>query len=253
MRRFLIGDIHGNYKALKQCLERSEFDYDNDTLIQLGDVVDGYSEVYECVEELLKIRNLLVCRGNHDDWFITWLQSGIHPDRWKQGGLATAKSYLRQIDKEHLITPTMVGLNPDDVPPLHQKFFRDMNKYIRDEDRNIFVHAGFNHHRLLKEQEDYIFWWDRDLFMSAMSFEATKRGLVYRDLEFNIEEPCKEIFIGHTSTLLWKKTEPIHAANIWNLDTGAGSHGKLTIMDVETKQYYQSDLASLLYPNEKGR
>jgi serine/threonine protein phosphatase 1 len=77
--------------------------------------------------------------------------------------------------------------------------------------------------------------------------------LVYRDLEFNIEEPCKEIFIGHTSTLLWKKTEPIHAANIWNLDTGAGSHGKLTIMDVETKQYYQSDLASLLYPNEKGR
>ena len=36
-----MGDIHGNYRGLLQCLEKSNFDYDNDKLIQLGDVVDG--------------------------------------------------------------------------------------------------------------------------------------------------------------------------------------------------------------------
>jgi len=39
-------------KALRQCLERSSFDYENDRLIQLGDIVDEYPEVYEFVEEL---------------------------------------------------------------------------------------------------------------------------------------------------------------------------------------------------------
>ncbi len=45
----------------------------------------------------------------------------------------------------------------------------------------------------------------------------------------------------------------MQAANIWNLDTGAGFKGKLTIMDVTTKEYFQSDLAQDLYKNEKGR
>ena len=29
MKTFVIGDIHGGYKALVQCLERSKFDYEN--------------------------------------------------------------------------------------------------------------------------------------------------------------------------------------------------------------------------------
>ena len=30
--------------------------------------------------------------------------------------------------------------------------------------------------------------------------------------------------------------------NVWNLDTGAGYGYKLTIMDIDTKQYWQSDV-----------
>lgn len=37
MRRLVMGDIHGAYKALKQCLYDSGFDYENDLLIQVGD------------------------------------------------------------------------------------------------------------------------------------------------------------------------------------------------------------------------
>ena len=45
----------------------------------------------------------------------------------------------------------------------------------------------------------------------------------------------------------------MHAANIWNLDTGAGWDGKLTMMDVNTGEYWQSDRITELYPNEQGR
>lgn len=56
---WVMGDIHGAYKALEQCLIRSGFDYENDRLIQLGDIVDGYPDAFECVEELLKVKNLI--------------------------------------------------------------------------------------------------------------------------------------------------------------------------------------------------
>jgi serine/threonine protein phosphatase 1 len=39
----------------------------------------------------------------------------------------------------------------------------------------------------------------------------------------------------------------MQAGNIYNLDTGAGHHGRLTIMNVITRQYWQSDPVKTLY------
>ena len=46
---------------------------------------------------------------------------------------------------------------------------------------------------------------------------------------------------------------PMNRCNIWNMDTGGGFEGRLTIMDVDTKEFWQSDDLRTLYPNEKGR
>lgn len=54
----------------------------------------------------------------------------------------------------------------------------------------------------------------------------------------------KDIFVGHTTTELYNTLQPIH---VWNIDTGAGWSGKLTIMDVDSKEYGQSDLTRDLY------
>ena len=48
-------------------------------------------------------------------------------------------------------------------------------------------------------------------------------------------------------------TVPMNRCNVWNLDTGAGYRGRLTIMDIDSKEYWQSDMAILLYPEERGR
>ena len=65
-RRFVVGDIHGAHKALVQCLKRSNFNYEEDELICLGDVADGWTEVPELFDELLKIKKLIYIMGNHD-------------------------------------------------------------------------------------------------------------------------------------------------------------------------------------------
>ena len=73
---FVIGDIHGSYRALLQCLEKSRFNYQNDTLICLGDVADGWPETSQAIEELLRIENLIYVMGNHDFWAVDWMETG---------------------------------------------------------------------------------------------------------------------------------------------------------------------------------
>ncbi|XZF13443.1 metallophosphoesterase [Chitinophagaceae bacterium MMS25-I14] len=252
MRTFVMGDIHGAYRALLQCLDRSGFDYNNDTLVQLGDVADGFPQVYDCVEELLKIRNLIAIRGNHDDWFQRFLQTGIHPDIWTQGGLATAFSYQQAAGNEWTFAYAGRGyrtyLNPGDIPEAHHNFFLQQHVYYVDDSNNCFVHAGFNRKLSFYNQPSPdIYFWDRKLWLAALSFKASQRNNDF-DGTFHMETPFKEIFIGHTNTLNWKTDQPMHAANIYNVDTGAGHTGRLTIMDIETKEYWQSDSVSELYP-----
>jgi serine/threonine protein phosphatase 1 len=45
----------------------------------------------------------------------------------------------------------------------------------------------------------------------------------------------------------------MQACNVWNVDTGAAFLGKLSALNVETKDFWQSDIVQQLYPNEKGR
>jgi serine/threonine protein phosphatase 1 len=251
-RIICAGDIHGAAKALEQCFERSKFDLDNDTLIQLGDIVDGYDEVYECVEQLLNVKNLIALKGNHCDWFEYWLRTGYHPDNWTQGGKATAKSYLRQIGSEDMISRSvngyLVALNPEDIPSLHRQFFlMEQRLYYKDDENNIFVHGGF--HRSVPIEENarlhsHDLFWNRDLWSQAKS---CKNG----GLKFS--EDVNEVYIGHTACHGWRNplALPLKEAQVWNLDTGAGSTGKLTFMDIHTKEYWQSDFVTELYPTKK--
>lgn len=260
-RVLVMGDIHGAHKALVQCLERAKFDKDSDTLIQLGDVADGWPYVYECVEILLKIKNLIAIKGNHDEWFEHWLRYGVHTQEWVHGADATARSYINHAEREISFYPDMgryiTNLTRVDIPKSHEDFWLTQHLYYKDSDNNLFVHGGFNRHYLLSEQPRHIFYWDRDLWSSALvlSPDMGYEGISSDSdkYSFKIKEPLKEIFIGHTSTTNWKTDKPMNARNVWNLDTGAGFSGRLTIMDVATKEYWQSDPVQELYPNDIGR
>lgn len=247
MRKLVMGDLHGAGKALHQCLERANFDYEKDMLIQLGDIVDGYQEVYECVEELLKIRNLISIKGNHDDWFHQYLLHEYHPVKWNYGGKATIVSYLKHAGKQGRFFKTGNGyktaLTRDDVPLTHRRFFEAMIPYYIDETEKCFLHAGFERQLPFFGQRLENYYWNRSLWTDALEWQ--KQGKDQED--FYSECSLKEIFIGHTPTVNWEKDKPMQALNIINLDTGAGYNGRLTIMDVETKVYWQSDPMGILY------
>jgi serine/threonine protein phosphatase 1 len=223
MKKFVIGDIHGHYKELMQCIEKSQIDYNNDVLISLGDVCDRGRNTFECVEELLKFKHLIAIKGNHDNWFTEFLINGEHPVDWHQGGRETRLSYINH------------GMIENKIPASHYQFFISQIPYYLDNDI-LFVHGGINRHYKI-DDETYnnpnVFMWDRDLFQSALSFKQFEENRFKNDF--------KEIFIGHTPTIMWDTTKPMFAANIINLDTGICYGGKLTIMNVETKEYYQSE------------
>lgn len=259
-RTLVIGDIHGGYKGLVQCLERSNFDKENDTLISLGDIADGWSQVPECVEELLSIKNLIAIKGNHDVWAYEWLKYGNAQRMWlSQGGKATFDAY---VDRQALIDEHVVRF-----------FDKQINYYVDDQNR-AFVHGGFvSKQGLGHEPHQANYYWDRDMWSLALMQDRNEldQELIDNPTHATRFYKHKEIFIGHTTTMTWdakgnmkeskdpnqvlngRITVPMNRCNVWNLDTGGGYFGKITIMDIDTKEYWQSDPMRELYPDEKGR
>ena len=110
MKTFVIGDIHGAYQALLQCLEVSKFDSNKDRLICLGDVCDRNKQVKECIDELLTIPNCVYILGNHDAWALEWAVDGKAPQEWlDQGGAETLMSYKRHRNAQGAYTIPFPG------------------------------------------------------------------------------------------------------------------------------------------------
>ena len=112
--------------------------------------------------------------------------------------------------------------------------------------KQIFVHGGLDRFKQVDTQSVQDVMWDRTLIQDARANQRC--GIDHKYFDYD------DIFLGHTSTQNFQGTEPMHCCNVWNLDTGAGWSGKLTIMDTDTKQYWQSDVVGLmLYPEQEGR
>lgn len=244
MKYFAIGDIHGNLKALEQCIERSGFDRDNDVLIGIGDYVDGHRDSALVVEYLDNLPNFIGIMGNHDVWCMEWLEFGIAPDLWvNQGGEATLKSYIE--------------LNPELLDTMnkerHLRFFRSLHDYYILELEGVnygFVHGGWTSHEGLgHENIRSNYRWDRYTWYT--SFRNTEETL-------NSFGEVDYMFIGHTATTnvdRFKNQPPPHSTcngRLINLDQGAGYSGKLTICDVQTRECWQSDSGLDLY-GKSGR
>lgn len=239
-RTFVIGDIHGAFIALTELMETINVKED-DTLIFLGDYVDGWSQSFEVVRYLMGLDKKHQCffvKGNHDVWCESWLRNGIIDDLWySSGGKASMDSYANRTREEL---------------DVHIDFFSRMLNYHVDDEKRLFIHAGFCSVRG-PENERYAsnFTWDRTLWETAISLDdrIPKDSVIYpKRLKL-----FKEIYIGHTPTLYIGKYEPVNAANVWNMDTGAAFDGKLSIMDIDTKEFWQSHTVQQLYPNETGR
>jgi serine/threonine protein phosphatase 1 len=242
-KTFVIGDIHGGLKALIQVLERAKISKE-DTLIFLGDFVDGWSEspaVLDFLIALEKSHNCIFIKGNHDDLVLQWLTGNkvdFNEQLWFQhGGKATALAYekISTSEKEAHIT-----------------FLQSLQNYHIDAQNRLFIHAGFTN--LKGVEHEYfkpLFYWDRTLWEMVLALDSkidSNSSIYPKRLQL-----YSEIFIGHTPVTQIGKTIPVHFSGVWNVDTGAAFKGQLTLMDVDSKEFFQSDSLPDLYPDENGR
>jgi serine/threonine protein phosphatase 1 len=239
-RTLVIGDIHGGLKALLQVLKKAVLTKE-DTLIFLGDYVDGWSESAQVISFLIDLANEHECifiKGNHDVWCEDWLRTGKAESKWLiHGGQATVESY---------------GAFTDYDKRRHLHFLEHMKLFFVDSENRLFIYAGFTSmHGPGQEFYDSNFTWDRTLWEMAITMDKRikKDSLLFpKRLKL-----YHEIFIGHTPTLYYNVAVPMQGCNVWNVDTGAAFTGKLSMLDVDTKLYWQSEAVFKLYEGEIGR
>jgi len=269
MTRILcIGDIHGGLRALIQCLERCSYNPKNDKLIFLGDYSDGWPETAQLIEYLINMKlenpKIIFIKGNHDEWTKDWLIDGKSTHMWKQqGGNATIDSYIE--------TGFM-------VKNTHKDFYKSLINYYIDDENRGFVHGGFKSKEGLGHEVYYSdYYWDRDMWELAVALDNLVPKKSHPDYDqYYRPNPYRmykheEVFIGHSTTTFHKIKPhlkeyqqeaqpkngsiivPMNRCNVWNMDTGGGFEGKLSIMDINTKKYWQSDFVKNLYSKSKGR
>lgn len=223
-KTFVIGDIHGSYRALLQCLEKSQFNYLEDHLICLGDVADAWPETRESIDELLKIKNLKYILGNHDFWTLNWMETGYPEQGWiDQGGISTINSYTK------------------DIPENHIAFLRNASPYYIHQNQ-LFVHAGIRLDIPIHHQGIQTFLWDRNFARQAKFDQIENGGKTLTNFD--------AVYIGHTPI---PEPHPVQYCEVWMMDTGAGWSGRLSMMNIDTLEYFVSDPVPELYPGVTGR
>lgn len=223
MKYFIIGDAHGQYRALDKLLTYRNTD---EKIIFLGDGMDRGHHSNLVLERVYKEVQAggVYLKGNHDSMFEDWLNDPIENANFylDQGGYSTVRSFLGVIDGDsEYLAKQMLAL---DLGFNLKEFLQNLPYYYEGESF-IAVHAGVN--PLIsdwKNSKDVDFMWIRDIFHKAKN---------------NVN---KTIFFGHTPTLFLTDTD--FCSDIWvkdnkvGIDTGAGYNHFLTGVsyDDETKE-----------------
>jgi serine/threonine protein phosphatase 1 len=226
---YTIGDIHGNYIGLQDVLKKCSFNNNSDTLISLGDIVDGGRRTKDVINRLLDIKHFINVQGNHDVWALQWMKTGFEfPAWWHQGGMNTAASYTFDFEN---------------VPASHIKFLENAVPYYIDNQNRVFVHGGFDPDIPIQKNKIDELLWDRSLMCDYAPHHVIKN--------------YKYVFVGHTSTQVLPAyifiqrpdldpLKPVRLNNLIAMDTGGGWNGRLSIMNVDTFEFWQSEISANL-------
>lgn len=245
-RTFAIGDIHGELDHLRALIAKLPKLDRRDTLVFLGDYVDRGPKSEEVVRIVRAFERDLGCkvvtlRGNHEDAWLRVIERG-----WPEfvlppgnGCLATYRSYVggkvpdedEMPQKEEVEVLFSGAFFPDDVVTWFSKL-----PWWYEDDHAIYVHAG-----LLKKDGLWLHPEETD----------PKTALVWTRTEDLFTEYCgKRVVIGHTKTEYLppelSQYTPADPTDIWvsdsviATDTGCGSGGFLTAVELPTLKVYES-------------
>lgn len=206
-----VGDIHGCYNLLMNTLKAKGFDFENDLLVAVGDLVDRGIQNLECVQ-LLDQDWFTSVRGNHEDLCVWGMENAAAMKCHRDNGGAWFYDDLSPADRLWVIDrlstlPVVLEVN------------HNGRKYG-------FVHGHIeqNNWDEFKQTFEYAMEVGRDPSMLAM----WGRDRVDTDNDkYTHVSGIDAVFMGHTVM-----QKPMKRDNCYYIDTGAVHWATMTILDL---------------------
>lgn len=202
-----MGDIHGCFYKLKCLMGQLPINYEQDTLVFLGDYIDRGRDSFKVVDYLValkkKYNRIVFLKGNHEAMLLRYLSGEDKATFLYNGGEQTLKDYIDETGKVV-------------IPPDHIAFYRFLQLYYETDDY-IFVHAGLRENVPVEKQTEEDLLWIRKPFIDS-------------DYDFG-----KRVVFGHT---------PFPEARIQDnkigIDTGAVYGYKLTCLELPAMVFHEA-------------
>ena len=176
MNIFSIEDIHGCLKQLislqKKILNTNGFKKDNDLLVYIGDYIDRGPHSKDVINQIIKLQKenikSIFLMGNHEQVMIDFLFNKINNLKYwlNLGADQTFKSY--KIEVAEFIKD---GFGDDKIDRLRSVLLNELSdehihflKNLRlsySVGNYLFVHAGINPEKTLKDQDKMDLLWSR--------------------------------------------------------------------------------------------
>lgn len=208
---YAAGDIHGCYNLLMTKLTEIGFDFENDLLVAVGDLVDRGVQNLECVELLSKPWFTSV-RGNHEDLCIWGMTNTAAVKCHRDNGGAWFYDDLSPAERFHVVDQLS-------ELPVALEVSHNGRKYG-------FVHGHIeqNDWEEFKKTFNYAVEFERDPSMLAM----WGRDRVDTDNnKYTHVSGVDAVIMGHTVV-----QKPMKRDNCYYIDTGAVHWGTMTILDL---------------------
>ena len=207
---YAVGDIHGCYNLLMSRLEEINFDFENDLLVAVGDLVDRGTQNIECIELLSKPWFTSV-RGNHEDLCI----GGLHNESYKRCHVANGGEWFYMLDGQAMynIAKTFAGL-PVVLEVNHNgKKFGFVHGHIEQNNWDEFKETFTQEPTAFRDPSELAMW--------------GRERLDEEKKQYTHVTGVDAVIMGHTVTQKpWKRD------NCYWIDTGAVHWGTMTILDL---------------------
>ena len=205
-----VGDIHGCYNLLMNRLNEIGFDFENDLLVAVGDLVDRGTQNIECIELLSKPWFTSV-RGNHEDLCI----GGLHNESYKRCHVANGGEWFYMLDGQAMynIAKTFAEL-PVVLEISHNgKKFGFVHGHIEQNNWDEFKETFTQEPTAFRDPSELAMW-GRD------RLDEDKK-------QYTHVSGVNAVIMGHTVT-----QRPCKRDNCYWIDTGAVHWGTMTILDL---------------------
>ena len=215
-RTFAIGDIHGDFGALKKLIESLDLQA-TDHLVFLGDLIDRGPDSKAVIDYLIELDQKFECRfimGNHEEYLIeavfqenmdvanSWISRGGR-ETLDSYGVSRAEELFSALPREHLTF--FLGLLPAYETQTH-----------------IFSHAGWQTGEPMSRQT-----------RTSLRYQFMQAATPDKDFD-------KKIIVGHSAVI---NGMPARKGNFICIDTIQAEEGYLTAYDIKGNQFYQANSA----------